>query len=97
MVISNEIYETTTLVRPSVYVLLFWTYLYTCVDVYRSAGDFPEQQCSPRPDPEMSRGLPRVQESHFPKVNTSEMFFIWIQFLIINVALKLSQHNMGIH
>ena len=46
------------------------------VDVYRSVGDFPEQQCSPRPDPEMSGGLPGVQESHFPKVSKSDFLYL---------------------
>lgn len=37
----------------------------------RSVGDFPEQQRPPGPDPEMSGGLPGVQESPVCKVSPS--------------------------
>lgn len=39
------------------------------VMIDRSVGDFPEQQRPPGPDPEMSGGLPGVQESPVCKVS----------------------------
>lgn len=41
------------------------------VMIDRSVGDFPEQQRPPGPDPEMSGGLPGVQESPVCKVSPS--------------------------
>lgn len=39
--------------------------------INRFVGDFPEQQRPPGPDPEMSGGLPGVQESPVCQVSPS--------------------------
>lgn len=42
----------------------------------RSVGDFPEQQRSPGPDPEMSGGLPGIQEGPVCQVSASVYPFL---------------------
>lgn len=44
------------------------TTCHPCWDTTWFVGDLAEQQCSSRPNPEMSGSLLGVKESHFPKV-----------------------------